>query len=134
MNYRIVSGAENLKVEEVHNLLKTTYWADKRSVELVSKAMSNSDCYGLFLDNKDELVGFARVISDHATMYYLCDVIIDANYRSMGLGKALVSYIESSPRYEGLSGLLKTKDAQGLYQKYGYEVANNRAMIKYTNH
>ena len=49
------------------------------------------------LDDEKKLVGFARVISDYATTYYLCDVIIDEAYRHQGLGKALVSYIESRP-------------------------------------
>jgi ribosomal protein S18 acetylase RimI-like enzyme len=52
-----------------------------------------------------------RVISDYATTYYLCDVIIDTDYQHKGLGTALVSYIESLPEYTGLRGILITRDA-----------------------
>ena len=130
MNFRIVEGKENIKVEEVERLLKMTYWADTRPIEKIRKSMDNSECYGLFIEGIDQLVGFARVITDYATTYYLCDVIIDNEYQHNGLGKALVSHIASMPKYAELRGLLVTKDAHGLYEKYGYEIINNRAMMK----
>ena len=130
MKYKIVEGKENIKVEEVERLLKMTYWADMRPIEKIRKSMDNSECYGLFIEGIDQLVGFARVITDYATTYYLCDVIIDNEYQHNGLGKALVSYIASMPEYAELRGLLVTKDAHGLYEKYGYEIINNRAMMK----
>lgn len=71
MEYRIVDGAEEMKINEVVRLLKMTYWADKRSVEQIEKSMRNSSCYGVYLDDENKLVGFARVISDYATTYYL---------------------------------------------------------------
>jgi ribosomal protein S18 acetylase RimI-like enzyme len=70
------------------------------------------------------------VISDFATTYYLADVIIDQDYRQRGLGQALVSYIISRPEYACLRGILLTKDAHGLYEKYGFETADGRAMVK----
>jgi ribosomal protein S18 acetylase RimI-like enzyme len=130
MEYRIVEGKENIKVEDVVRLLKMTYWADLRPVEKIDKSMENSKCVGLYVDGVERLVGFARVISDYATTYYLCDVIIDEDYQHKGLGKALVSYVVSMPDYKGLRGLLVTKDAHKLYEKYGYEIINDRAMMR----
>ncbi|ORT98885.1 hypothetical protein D081_2335 [Anaerovibrio sp. JC8] len=34
------------------------------------------------------------------------------------------------PEYKGLRGVLITRDAQTLYQKFGFEVLNDRAMVK----
>ena len=130
MEYRIVEGKENIKVEDVVRLLKMTYWADSRPVEKIDKSMENSKCVGLYVDGVERLVGFARVISDYATTYYLCDVIIDEDYQHKGLGKALVSYVVSMPDYKGLRGVLVTKDAHKLYEKYGYEIINDRAMMR----
>ena len=133
MNYRIIEGSEKLNIDEVIRLLKMTYWADKRSKEQIEKSMQNSSCYGVYIDNEDKLVGFVRVISDYATTYYLCDVIIDTAYQHMGLGTELVSYIESLPEYVGLRGILITRDAHDLYRKFGYEVLNERVMVKSLN-
>ena len=133
MKYRIIEGSEKMNLDEVVRLLKMTYWADKRPVEQIRKSMDNSSCYGVYLDDEKKLVGFARVISDYATTYYLCDVIIDTLYQHKGLGTALVSYIESLSEYSGLRGILITRDAHNLYQKFGYEVLNGRVMVKGLN-
>ena len=130
MKYRIIEGSEKMNLDEVVRLLKMTYWADKRPVEQIRKSMDNSSCYGVYLDDEKKLVGFARVISDYATTYYLCDVIIDTSYQHKGLGTALVSYIESLSEYSGLRGILITRDAHNLYQKFGYDVLNGRVMVK----
>lgn len=130
MNYRIIDGADGMNISEVAALLKTTYWANHRSLETVEASMRNSACYGVYLDDEKKLVGFARVISDYATTYYLCDVVIDEAYRNKGLGKALIAHIVSLPEYANLRGLLLTKDAHGLYAHYGFETVNGRAMVK----
>ena len=130
MNYRIVDDLDKMKLEDIVRLLRMTYWADKRPVEIIEKSVRNSSCYGLYVEDADKLVGFARVISDHATAYYLCDVIIDKEYQRKGLGTALVSYINSLPELSGLRGFLITRDAHSLYRKFGYEVVNERVMLK----
>ena len=130
MNYRIVDGPDKMKLEDIVRLLRMTYWADKRPIEIIEKSVRNSSCYGLYLEDSDKLAGFARVISDYATAYYLCDVIIDTEYQHQGLGTALVSYINSLPEFSGLRGFLITRNAHGLYRKFGYEVVNDRVMLK----
>ena len=130
IEFRIINDPDKIKSEEVLRLLKMTYWANNRTMEQIEESMASSFCYGLFLAEEKRLVGFARVISDLATTYYLCDVIIDLEYQNQGLGKALVSHIVSLPQYRKLRGILLTKDAHGLYEKYGFETVNDRAMVK----
>ena len=133
MAFKIIDGIEKMSLEDIVRLLKMTYWADKRTVEQIDKFIHNSSCYGVYIEAERKLVGFARVISDYATTYYLCDVIIDNDYQHNGLGTALVSYIEQLPQYEGLRGILITRDAHALYKKFGYEVLNDRVMVKSLN-
>ncbi len=130
MDYRIADGLDLTCSREVARLLKLTYWADKRPMEQIEESMRHSACYGIYLNGVEGLVGFARVISDHATTWYLCDVIIDPAYRRRGLGKALISHIVNLPEYSGLRGILMTKDAHGLYEKFGFETVQGRAMSK----
>lgn len=131
--YKIIEGAEKMRIEEIARLLKMTYWANQRTVEQIEKSVQNSACFGVFQEGEKKLIGFARVISDYATMYYLSDVIIDEEYRHRGLGTALVSHIESLPELCGLRGMLITRDAHALYEKFGYKVLNDRAMVKGLN-
>ena len=130
MEYSFAEGMEQISADEAFELLKTTYWANKRSREQVEKSMRNSVCYGIRLAEGRKLAGFARVITDWATTYYLCDVVIDEAYRGKGLGKALVSHIVSLPEYAGLRGFLFTRDAHGLYEHYGFERSEGRTMVR----
>ena len=133
MDFKIIDGIEKMNLEDIVRLLRMTYWADKRTLEQIDKSTRNSSCYGIYIEAEEKLVGFARVISDYATSYYLCDVVIDNDYRHKGLGTALISYIVQLPQYEGLRGILITKDAHTLYKKFGYEVLNDCVMVKAAN-
>ena len=132
MDYQIIDGRGKMELGEIVRLLRMTYWADKRPVEQIERSTRHSACYGVRLAD-GKLVGFARVISDCATTYYLCDVIVDPDYQHKGLGTALVSYIVSLPEYEGLRGVLITRDAHSLYRKFGFETLDGRAMVKALN-
>ena len=130
MRYTILEGAENMRLDDVVRLLRTTYWAAQRPVEKIEASLRHSACYGVWLEDEQKLAGFARVITDYATTYYLCDVIIDEAYRGRGLGTVLIGHVEARPEYAGLRGLLLTRDAHGLYAKFGFEPVNGRAMEK----
>ena len=130
LDYRIIEGSEKIQIEDIKRLLGMTYWADKRPIEQIAKSVRNSSCYGIILESSEKLIGFARVISDYATTFYLCDVIIDTDYRNRGLGTALVSHILSLSELSGLRGILLTRDAHAFYRKFGFEAENERAMVK----
>ncbi len=133
ISYSIIDGADKMDISEVMALLAQTYWADKRPIETVKSSMEHSCCYGVYLTDEQKLVGFARVISDFATTYYLCDVVVDEVYRGRGLGEVLVSYIENLDEYKDLRGVLITRDAHSLYEKFGYKTLDGRAMVKGLN-
>lgn len=130
MNYRIVEDPDEMRIGDIARLMKMTYWANRRSLETIEKTVRHSSCYGVYTEGTEKMIGFARVISDHATTYYLCDVIIDPEFRHQGLGTALVAHIVSSPEFSGLRGFLITRDAHPLYRRFGFETVNGRFMAK----
>ena len=130
MEYRIVEGLDNMEPADIIRLLRTTYWAQDRPAEVIETALRNSRCFGILLPGDQTLAAFARVVSDGATMYYLADVVVDEAYRRQGLGTALVSHIVSLPSYAHLRGLLFTRDAHGLYRKFGFDAPGDRVMVK----
>jgi GNAT superfamily N-acetyltransferase len=127
--YYISDKKENLQIDKVKRLLLQTYWANMRSHETIEKSVANSLCFGAYLDKNDSQIAFARVITDYATNYYLCDVVVDEEYRGLGVGKALVEKITSDARLVRLRGILATEDAHGLYEKYGFYKDENRFMM-----
>ncbi len=126
--YFISDNKEYIQLHEVKRLLEQSYWANKRSLETIQVAIENSLCFGVYLEATKQQVGFARVLTDYATSFYLCDVIIDEAYRGNGMGKALMERIVTDQRLKSLKGLLITKDAHKLYENYGFEVINDRFM------
>ncbi len=87
---------------------------------MVEKSIENSLCFGVYDQGKQ--VGFARVVTDFATIAYIGDVFILENYRGRGLGKRLIKTIMNHPELRGLRlWLLGTKDAHDLYRKYGFQ-------------
>jgi GNAT superfamily N-acetyltransferase len=124
--YVISDDKELLNIEKIKSMLAGSYWANRRSGQQIEKSIDNSLCYGVYHGSKQ--IGFARVVTDYATMYWLCDVIIDEEYRGMGIGKKLVECLASSEELDGLMGILGTKDAHGLYAQCGYETIQDRFM------
>lgn len=125
-----IRKSQEIQIHELMNLLRQTYWAASRPEEQVIKSIENSITFGAY-DGKGRLIGFARVVTDFVSIYYICDVVVDEAYRGLGIGKALIDAIVSDERLAGVGALLKTKDAQGLYSKYGFkDVDPHRVMYR----
>ena len=125
----LISDDKNLlQIDRICALLKTSYWAGERSRETIERSIANSLCFGVYQNG--EQVGFARCVTDYATMYWLADVILDERVRGQGLGKALVDRILRHEQLHGLIGMLATRDAQGLYQRFGFDPIDARYFRK----
>ena len=116
--YKFSDNKKLILIDKVCELLGNTYWANNRKRETTAKAIENSICIGIYFN--EVMVGFARIVTDYATMYWLCDVIIDENHQKNGLGKKLIEIITNMNELDGMFGILATRDAHGLYEKYGF--------------
>ncbi len=103
----------------IASFLANTYWAKGIPRSTVEKSLDGSICFSL-LDSRRQ-IGFARVISDRATIAYLNDVFVIPEYRGMGLGTWLVECALAHPDLKGLKRwILMTRDAHRLYGKFGF--------------
>ena len=114
-----ISTEKPINLDQLMPLMKQTYWAADRSATDVLTTLQNSVCFGAY-DDADTLVGFARVVTDFVSHWYLCDVIVDEAHRGQGIGKMLMAVIVADERFAKAPALLKTKDAHGLYRQYGF--------------
>lgn len=112
-------GLEHMDTDKVTALLRGTYWAGERSAETIRRSMEHSLCFGAFREDGAQ-VGFARVITDYATSYYLCDVVVDPDCRGAGVGSALLTAVTEHPALRPLRGILATRDAHPFYKKFGF--------------
>jgi GNAT superfamily N-acetyltransferase len=109
--------------------LNKTYWAEGRSHETVEKSVRNSVMFSLF--DGDRPVGFARIVTDYSTFAWLCDVCIHPDYRGKKLGVWLMECVLQHPSTHVRLNLLATRDAHGLYAKFGYKDKDCMALMNH---
>ncbi|SUM67063.1 Acetyltransferase (GNAT) family [Staphylococcus saccharolyticus] len=85
-------------------------------IELVTEAMEkdNYEMYGLYIgDNLASVIGFQSM----TTLYYerfiwICDLVTDDNYRSLGYGEHLLTHIESLSKEKGYEAIALSSGLQ----------------------
>ena len=108
-----------LDVARVHAWLASSYWSPGIERALVERAIAGSHCLGAYRD--DVQIGFARMITDHATFAWLADVWIEDAARGQGLGRRMVQWFLDHPGFAGIRRIaLVTRDAHGVYAALGF--------------
>jgi len=126
--YEITLAPDRFDLEAIHAFLSRSYWAEGIPRETVRKAVANSLCVAAF--SGSEQVGFARLVTDYATFAYLADVYVLEAHRGHGLSRQLVAALLDHPQTQGLRRLmLVTRDAQGLYEKFGFTALAHPARV-----
>lgn len=119
--YEISTDPARLDVPAMHVCLTRSYWSPGIPLETVERAARNSLCFGLYERATGRQVGLARVVTDHATFAYLCDVYVLEQHRGQGLGKRLIDAVMAHPALTGARrAMLATRDAHGLYARHGF--------------
>lgn len=119
--YLFTTDRNKMDIDGIHDFLcHQSYWATGILLKTVRTSIENSWCFGVFEGNKQ--VGFARLVTDYATFGYLADVFVIESHRGKGLSKQLMEFIMATNTVKGLRRLmLATRDAHGLYEKFGFE-------------
>ncbi len=116
----ISTDTTRLNLDVIYGFLTKCYWSKGIPREVVARSIEHSLCFGVY-DGSGAQVGFARVVSDFATVAYLGDVFILESHRGRGLSKLLMECITQHPALQGLRRwILLTRDAHGLYKKFGF--------------
>ena len=116
----ITTDNSKISLDVVHTFLaQESYWARNIPREVVERSIVHSLCFGLF--KNETQIGFARVITDRATIGYLGDVFVLTPHRGTGLSRWLMECVTSHPDLQGLRRwVLLTSDAHDLYKKFGF--------------
>ncbi|MBS1785654.1 MAG: GNAT family N-acetyltransferase [Acidobacteria bacterium] len=119
--YRLSLDPAEFQLDAIHAYLTRSYWSPGIPIELVAKAVQHSVCIGAFAPEGTQ-VGFARLVTDHATFGYLADVYVLEAHRGKGLSLAMVEALLAPMEVQGFRRImLATRDAHGLYEKLGFE-------------
>jgi GNAT superfamily N-acetyltransferase len=119
--YEISTEQSRLDIAAMHAFLARSYWSPGIPFETVERAARNSLCFGLYEKATGSQVGLTRVVTDHATFAYLCDVYVLEAHRGHGLAKFMMRAVMAHPALTGARRtMLGTRDAHGLYTQYGF--------------
>ena len=117
--YELDDDPTRVDVDAVHAYLTGSYWAMGRTRGTVERLIRDATrVVGLYSDGAT--VGFCRVLSDDTTMAHLFDVYVLPEHRGHGLGVELVREAVERGPHADLSWHLGTKDAHGLYERFGF--------------
>lgn len=116
----ISTDKSRLDIAAMHDFLsKEAYWSLNVPIAIIAKTVENALNFGLYEGEKQ--IGYAKIISDYATIAYLGDVYVLPEYRGRGLSKWLMETVHSHPQLQGLRRwILLTGDAHGLYRQFGW--------------
>ena len=118
--FEVSDEAARLDVERVYGWISRIYWAEGIPREIFERSIDGAVCFGVFAPDGEQ-IGFARVITDRARFGHLSDVYIVPERRGRGLSRFLLDTIFAHPDLQDFQRwTLGTRDAHGLYLRYGF--------------
>lgn len=107
------------------------YWGRWRSrSDLDAQLDSAWRLVGAYRTDTGAQVGFARAVSDGVAFAYLADVYVAAGFEGRGLGQRIVRRMVDEGPGASFRWVLFTRDAHGLYRRFGFAAPDDTAMIR----
>ncbi|WP_455843877.1 GNAT family N-acetyltransferase [Pantoea agglomerans] len=123
--FTVSTDRTRLDFDWIHQqLTEKSYWAKDQSRAKTERAFAGSLAFGVYHQNQQ--IGFARLVTDYTRFGWLCDVMIDENWRGHGLGSWLACCVRAHPELATVHRwMLSTNDAHPLYQRLGWRVVQD---------
>lgn len=130
MKYTLDDDRERLDLDVLWHYLSTdAYWNRWRTREDVDHQFRGAwRVIGAYIEGTDELVGFARAVSDGVSDAYLADVFVVAAHRGRGIGGRMVEAMVEEGLGARFRWFLSTRNAHELYARWGFRAPDERVM------
>ena len=117
--FTISTDPARLDLDGIYAYLSNSYWASGIPRDVFERSVRHALCFGIYEGARQ--VGFARVVTDFATVAYVGDVFVLEAWRGRGLSRWLMEVMMAHPELQGFRRwILLTQDAHGLYEKFGF--------------
>ena len=135
-NFSIIEQLNSKQIEQLFELSQQMWWSKDRTRDDISILLKNSMSFGFVEKESQDLVGFARVLTDEIRYAFIFDVMAVECHRGKGLGKALIDTIIAHPRLKNVKNfeLTCSPDMVAFYEKFGFSenYANGVRPMRYT--
>lgn len=112
-----------VQVDQLVDLFQQEWWTKGRQKADVEKLMGNAGPFFAFIDPLDEeLVAFARAITDGVYKAMIFDIIVKDTWRNTGLGRLLMETVMTDPLLLQVKHreLYCLEDMAPFYEKWGF--------------
>ncbi len=136
-SYRVADTLSQAHIQQLHALYQNESWSKGRSLEETASCIQDSSLYIALLGAHDNLVAFARVLSDYIFKAIIFDVIVQEQCRGDGLGDVLIELIKNHPRLSRVKHfeLYCVPELHPFYARHGFTTdVSNMSLMRYINH
>ena len=126
---RFGDRSADIDLHQLQALLnKSAFWAIGRQIEDLKIAIDRSEPVVSAWD-EEKLIGFARATSDGVYRATIFDVVVDPDYRRLGLGRKLVETVLRHSCMERVEKIyLMTTNQQSFYERLGFVLNSSTTM------
>lgn len=119
----MIREAKQTDIPAIRAIMKAEpgFWQDTWRADVLERGLKAADGLAFVCVEDQEIVGF---ICGHDLGFraYLSELVVAKTYRDQGIGKQLVTHLESQLASCGCAGLISDvwKDARGFYEAMGW--------------
>ena len=127
----VIDSLQPKQIKQLHKLYQNEWWTDKRTLEETQKIVLNSSIVIGLKNEKDDLIAFARILTDFTFKAIIFDVIVEKSLRHEGLGKKIMDLIVHHKKLQDVKHfeLYCLPDMVAFYKDYGFEDDLNKLVF-----
>jgi predicted GNAT family N-acyltransferase len=136
MDINVIDELDDAQIRKLHLLYQNEWFTEGRLLEDVQAMLSKTDfVFGFCTPENNELVGFARVISDSVYKAFVFDLIVDADFRDKGLGRFIMDTIFEHPVLKKVSHieLYCPEHLVAFYEPMGFKTRTSLLLRRETS-
>lgn len=123
MTVSVISELSDQQRTELHDLFQNEWWTEGREPDEIQKMLNESDVIiGMADTTTNELIGFARVLTDTVYKALIFDVIVRSDHRGTGLGERLIEQVIEHPALSQVAHfeLYCLEELVPFYERWGF--------------
>jgi predicted GNAT family N-acyltransferase len=123
MTWTRATNLSDEQYEDLYHLYKNEWWTEGRTRNEVESLIENSDEIVAFsASESDELIGFARVLTDYTYKALIFDMIVAPTHRGTGLGQRILRELLELPVLSSVKHfeLYCVEELVSFYEQWGF--------------